>query len=237
MIWAGFVFGLLGSFHCMGMCGPIAMVLPVGNSSGLGYVLGRFLYNGGRIMTYILLGVLAGLLGSALPLAGWQQTLSIVSGLLILSLVFLPGALSTGFSRKIGGDRLLNWVKRKLGYFLGKSSFKALTMAGLLNGLLPCGLVYIALAGAISAPGIGPAALYMLLFGLGTLPLMLLVLLSGKIIHPNFRFFFRRSVPYIACLMALLFILRGLSLGIPYVSPKVQMDPVTKEITSSCCHK
>jgi uncharacterized protein len=237
MIWAGFIFGLLGSFHCVGMCGPIALALPMGQGSKISYVLGRLFYNGGRILTYTLLGMGAGLVGSALPLAGWQQTLSIVSGLLILLMVLLPGTLSAPFFQKIGGGWLLKGVKKKLGHFLVRASLPSMGAAGALNGLLPCGLVYLALAGALSAPGVGSAGLYMLLFGLGTLPLMLLVSLSGRLVRPQFRHFFRKSVPYVACLMGLLFILRGLNLGIPYVSPKLQQDPITKEITSSCCTK
>lgn len=236
MIWAGFLFGLIGSLHCVGMCGPIAMALPFGGSSGWQYYAGRLLYNGGRIVTYTLLGALAGAFGESLQLAGLQQTVSIVSGILILLLLVLPNVVKGKAASFLGTDKLMNWVRQKLGYFFGKKSFGSLFMVGLLNGLLPCGFVYIALAGAISAPGIAGAMGYMALFGLGTFPLMFLVSLSGKLITFKVRHTLNRLVPYIGMVLAILFIFRGLGLGIPYISPKViHTAHHTTEIT--CCTK
>ncbi|WP_162052536.1 sulfite exporter TauE/SafE family protein [Pontibacter pamirensis] len=236
MIWAGFLFGLVGSFHCVGMCGPIAVALPFVWSSGWRYYAGRLLYNGGRIVTYTALGALAGAFGQSLQMAGLQQTVSIVSGILILLLLVLPAALQGKAAKAVGTDKLMIWVRHKLGYFFQKNSLGALFMVGLLNGLLPCGFVYIALAGAISAPGIEGAMLYMALFGLGTLPLMFLVSLSGKLISLKLRSTFSRMVPYVGMCLAILFIVRGLGLGIPYLSPKVAHTAShTTEIT--CCTK
>ncbi|RDV13563.1 sulfite exporter TauE/SafE family protein [Pontibacter diazotrophicus] len=236
MIWAGFIFGLVGSFHCVGMCGPIAMALPFVGSSGWRYYAGRLLYNGGRIVTYTALGALAGAFGQSLQMAGLQQTVSIVSGILILLLLVLPAALQGKAARAVGTDKVMVWVRHKLGYFFQKNSLGALFMVGLLNGLLPCGFVYIALAGAISAPGIEGAMLYMALFGLGTLPLMFLVSLSGKLISLKLRSTFNRLVPYVGMCLAILFIVRGLGLGIPYLSPKVAHT--ASHITEiTCCTK
>ena len=236
MIWAGFVFGLIGSFHCVGMCGPIAMALPFVGSSGWRYYAGRLLYNGGRIVTYAGLGALAGAFGESLQMAGLQQTVSIVSGALILLLLVLPAALKGKAATKPGTGKLMAWVRQKLGYYFQKNSLQSLFTVGLLNGLLPCGFVYIALAGAISAPGIGGAMLYMTLFGLGTFPLMLLVSLSGKLISLKMRSLFNRSVPYVGMVLGILFIMRGLGLGIPYLSPKV-VETSTHKTEMSCCKK
>ncbi|MFD2999518.1 sulfite exporter TauE/SafE family protein [Pontibacter toksunensis] len=236
MIWAGFLFGLVGSFHCVGMCGPIAMTLPFVGSSGWRYYAGRLLYNGGRIVTYTILGALAGAFGQSLQMAGLQQTVSIISGVLILLLLVLPAALQGRAAKAVGTDKIMVWVRHRLGYFFQKNSLGALFMMGLLNGLLPCGFVYIALAGAISAPGIEGAMLYMALFGLGTLPLMFLVSLSGRLISLKLRSTFNRLVPYVGMCLAVLFIIRGLGLGIPYLSPKVAHTTThTTEIT--CCTK
>ncbi|MFD2066870.1 sulfite exporter TauE/SafE family protein [Pontibacter silvestris] len=236
MVWAGFLFGLVGSFHCVGMCGPVAMALPFGGSSGWRYYTGRLLYNGGRLTTYMLLGALAGAFGQSLQMAGLQQVVSIISGVLILLLLVLPAATKGKASRIMGTDILMMWVRRKLGYFFKQNSLGALFMVGILNGLLPCGFVYIALAGAISVPGMGGAMLYMLLFGLGTFPLMFLVSLSGKFISLKLRSSFNRLVPYIGMTLAVLFIMRGLGLGIPYLSPKIVQTAHHKtEIT--CCSK
>ncbi|MBJ6119769.1 sulfite exporter TauE/SafE family protein [Pontibacter sp. BT310] len=236
MIWAGFIFGIVGSFHCVGMCGPIAMALPFVGSSGWRYYAGRLLYNSGRIVTYALLGALAGAFGESLQMAGLQQTVSIVSGILILLLLVLPAAIKGKSASILGTDKLMSWVRRKLGYYFQQNSLSALFMVGLLNGLLPCGFVYIALAGAISAPGVTGAMLYMALFGLGTFPLMFLVSLSGKLISLKVRGMFNRAVPYIGMTLAILFIVRGLGLGIPYLSPKV-VETATHKTEMSCCTK
>ncbi|WP_026236294.1 sulfite exporter TauE/SafE family protein [Pontibacter roseus] len=236
MIWAGLLFGLLGSFHCVGMCGPIAMALPFVGSTGWRYYAGRLLYNGGRIVTYAALGALAGAFGQSLQLAGLQQTVSIVSGILILLLLVLPAASKGKAAQVLGTDKIMVWVRQKLGYYFQKNSLGSLFTVGMLNGLLPCGFVYIALAGAISAPGIGGAMLYMTLFGLGTFPLMFLVSLSGKLISLKVRATFNKAVPYVGMCLAVLFIVRGLGLGIPYLSPKVvHTEQHTTEM--SCCSK
>lgn len=236
MIWAGFLFGLLGSFHCVGMCGPVAMALPFVGSSGWRYYAGRLLYNGGRIVTYALLGALAGVFGQSLELAGLQQTVSIVSGVVILLLLVLPAAAKGRASALLGTDKAVGWVRRRLGYYFQKNSLGSLFTVGLLNGLLPCGFVYIALAGAISAPGIAGAMLYMALFGLGTFPLMFIVSLSGKLISLKVRGVFNRAVPYVGMALAVLFIVRGLGLGIPYISPKV-VQTARQTTEMSCCSK
>ena len=221
MLWAGFLFGLLGSFHCVGMCGAIALALPGAGGSRQRYVAGRVLYNLGRVTTYALLGGAAGVLGQGLRLAGWQQGLSLLSGGLILLLVVVPERYLGQAAAFLDLDVVLAKVKSRLAYFYQQPSLGALYTTGLLNGLLPCGLVYLALAGAISAPGVAGAAAYMALFGLGTLPLMLALSLSGQLVPLAWRARMRRAVPITATLMAGLFIVRGLGLGIPYLSPQL----------------
>lgn len=237
MIWAGFLFGILGSFHCVGMCGPIALALPVGKGSSLHFLAGRLLYNFGRIATYTALGALSGLVGKSLEIAGLQQKLSILSGILILLLVVVPAAASGQFRRITGLEKLLSKVKNTMAGLFGRKALWSLGVVGLLNGLLPCGFVYFALAGAISMQSVPGAMLYMFLFGLGTFPLMFIISLSGKVIRPGLRRFFNQSVPYAATCMALLFILRGLNLGIPFVSPAVAKSEVTGTTLHACCKK
>ncbi|MFC7666952.1 sulfite exporter TauE/SafE family protein [Hymenobacter humi] len=220
MLWAGFLFGLLGSFHCVGMCGAIALALPGAGGSRGRYVAGRVLYNLGRVTTYATLGAAAGLVGQSLRLAGWQQSLSLLSGGLILLLVATPERYLSRAAAFVGLDAVLARVKNRLMYFYQQPSLGALYATGVLNGLLPCGLVYLALAGALSAPGVAGAAGYMALFGLGTLPLMLALSLTGQLVPLSWRGRMRRAVPVMAALMAGLFIVRGLGLGIPYLSPQ-----------------
>jgi sulfite exporter TauE/SafE len=236
MLWAGFLFGILGSFHCVGMCGPIAMALPIGRDAGWQFVAGRLLYHGGRILTYTLLGGLAGLFSRSLELAGFQQMVSVVSGILILALVVLPQFGGDKFSRFIGFEKVLNKVRNLMAKQFQRSTATSMGIIGMLNGILPCGFVYIALAGAVSVPSVGGSMLYMTLFGMGTFPLMFLLSLSGKLVKPNLRRFFNKAVPYAATCMAILFILRGLNLGIPYISPQIIKHPGNK-VEMACCHK
>ena len=237
MIWAGFLFGVLGSFHCVGMCGPIALALPGGRGPGWSFVAGRLLYNGGRLLTYAGLGALAGLFGKSLQLAGLQQTLSLVSGVLILLLVVAPATLSGRFRQVSGLEKLLSHLKRSMARLFSRQGTWTLGAIGMLNGLLPCGFVYLALAGALSMPTVGGAMGYMALFGLGTFPLMFLLSLSGKLVRPRLRHFFNRAVPYAASVLALLFILRGLNLGIPYLSPALAHSQTTGTTLHACCTK
>lgn len=229
MLWAGFLFGLLGSFHCVGMCGAIALALPGGTAatSPLRYAGGRLLYNLGRVTTYATLGAGAGLLGQGLRLAGMQQGLSITSGVLILLLVAVPEQYTSRLAGWLGLNRPLGWVKNTLGRLFQRPTLPALYGTGVLNGLLPCGLVYLALAGALSAPGLAGAAAYMACFGLGTLPLMFGLSLSGQLVPLRWRTRMRQAVPYVASGLAVLFIVRGLGLGIPYLSPQLS-QPTTK---------
>jgi sulfite exporter TauE/SafE len=232
MLWAGFLFGLLGSFHCVGMCGALALALP-------GRASGRLLYQLGRVSTYATLGAGAGLLGQGLRLAGAQQSLSIVSGVLILLLVAVPERYTSRVAAGLGLSRPLAWVKTTLARLFQQPSLPAMYATGLLNGLLPCGLVYLALAGALSAPGVVGATAYMACFGLGTLPLMLGLSLSGQLVPLAWRTRLRQAVPYTAALLAVLFIVRGLGLGIPYLSPQLSTTAVPGSrppLTVHYCH-
>jgi sulfite exporter TauE/SafE len=231
MLWTGFLFGLLGSFHCVGMCGALALALP-------GLPSRRLLYHLGRVSTYATLGAGAGLLGQGLRLAGVQQSLSIASGVLILLLVAAPERHTSRLAAALGLSRPLAWVKTTLAGLFQRPSACAMYATGLLNGLLPCGLVYLALAGALSAPGVAGAAAYMASFGLGTLPLMLGLSLSGQLVPLAWRARMRQAVPYTAVLLAGLFIVRGLGLGIPYLSPQLSAAVPAKHppLTVHYCH-
>jgi len=212
--------GLAGSLHCLGMCGPLALALPANrDASRARRALGRLLYNLGRTVTYTVFGLFAGALGRVLHLAGWQQAVSITFGLLLLATVFLS-------SRHVP-DRILRAVyrpvQRLLGRILNRGSLSGLFQTGLLNGLLPCGLVYTALAAAALQHTPAAGALYMTFFGLGTIPLMFALSLGGLGLRsPRFRPVLDRVIPAVTCTVAILLILRGMSLGIPFVSPDLQ---------------
>ena len=223
--YAAFILGLVGSLHCAGMCGPLAMALPATRGSAISFSLGRTAYNLGRIATYCLLGVISGAVGTSLAFVGFQRWLSMALGLLLLCGLI--------FSRKLALWRpvtvLVSHLKTKMSSALRHRSFASMTLLGLLNGLLPCGLVYVACLGATATSDIVAGAGYMATFGLGTLPMMLGLSLSGKLVPVPLRVKWRRAIPLSVVLLASLLILRGLSLGIPYVSPDLS--------TRACCHR
>ena len=213
----GLVLGLMGSFHCVGMCGPIALSLPLRGNTFAGKALGGILYNLGRTVTYGIMGALFGLIGQGFQLMGFQRWISIAMGALMIISILLP-SLTKGldWSRWIpfSGN-----VRKGIQQLFQRKSNAALFFIGLLNGLLPCGLVYMAVAGAI---GIGDFYLgigFMVLFGLGTLPMLLAVSLLGSLITISVRKRINQVIPYVVVIIGMLFVLRGLSLGIPYISP------------------
>lgn len=215
--------GLVGSFHCIGMCGPIAVALPLKEHSWSSKISGGLIYNIGRSITYAVMGLIFGLLGRGIQLAGFQQWASVILGIAMILSVLFPYF----FKQKINFTNLFTGYAARLINNLRKlfiqKSFSSLFLIGLLNGLLPCGLVYVAIAGAINTNQVIGGAIFMALFGLGTIPLMLIVSLTGNAISTGLKAKMRKVVPYFIILLGVLFILRGLSLGIPYVSPKSQM--------------
>jgi hypothetical protein len=221
--------GLAGSFHCVGMCGPIALALPLNNSNWFTRIFGSLLYNVGRAITYALMGAVFGILGEGLQLGGFQRWISIVMGSVMVLAVIFP-ALFRG-SGKL--DKYLygynTRLKKRFGILFNQRSFSSLFVIGLLNGLLPCGLVYMALAGAIATGGVVSGALFMFIFGLGTLPMLLLLSLAGNVVTGSFKSKINKAIPYVIFIVGVLFILRGLNLGIPYVSPpKERLHPNNK---------
>ncbi len=234
MVWSAFLIGLFGSFHCIGMCGPIALALPVQKDSRVKLIIGRILYNVGRAITYGIIGILFGLIGQSLSLAGFQQSVSIVAGVLILLMVILPSKYSQKFYLLKPAYGFTNFLKRKFGVLLKQKSVMSVFLIGILNGFLPCGLVYIAVAGAIATGNYLEGAIYMFVFGLGTLPIMLAVSLAGNFISLNVRRRVNKMIPAFLVVLGILFILRGMNLGIPYVSPKIQQTEITDD--SVICH-
>lgn len=219
MLWTALVLGLAGSFHCIGMCGPIAFVLPVDRSSKSRLIFQTILYHLGRIITYSLIGVLFGFVGKGLYLAGFQQRLSILMGIVMIVIAVIPVSIFNKYNFSKPIYKIIGKVKQKLGLYLTKKSNKALFLIGFFNGFLPCGLVYMALLGSISTGTIINGSLYMAVFGLGTIPLMTGAIFLGNFVSLSFRNKIQKVIPIFVVIIGLLFILRGLGLGIPYISP------------------
>ncbi len=222
--WTAFILGLFGSLHCAGMCGPLALALPQTPGGAGSYALGRMAYNLGRVATYSLMGIVFGAFGKVLVLAGVQRWLSITLGIALLAGWFA----AKKFPRWQPANAVVNQLKLRFAALLRRRTFSSLALLGLLNGLLPCGLVYVAGAGAMATGSIASGAGYMAAFGAGTIPLMLAISLSGRLVPVPWRLKLVRLVPVSVFLLATLLILRGMSLGIPYLSPDLS--------GSSCCH-
>ena len=220
--------GFAGSLHCAGMCGPLVLALPALPGRGGAQFAGKVAYNLGRIGTYAILGLLFGLFGQMLGLAGLQRWVSLAAGAaILLSLLALPLRSATNLIA-----RPVNVLKLALGKLLKARSLPAQFGFGALNGLLPCGLVYVA-AAASAATGTALGGLqYMALFGLGTLPMMLGIALAGQRLQLALRFKLQRLLPVSLAIVGTLLLLRGMALGIPYLSPHLPAQPDA----ASCCH-
>lgn len=236
LLWvSALTLGLAGSLHCAGMCGPIAIALPrPAHATPLRLGTGRLLYNLGRTLTYAALGFLFGWLGLSVVLAGWQRGLSIGCGVALL-LYLIARALG---AQRLPVDSLLMRaiapVQRAMARQLSGAAPRRLLLIGMLNGLLPCGLVYVALAGATAAGSPLNGMLFMALFGLGTSPMLFAMALAGPALHARMRGRLGALIPTGLLLLALLFIVRGLNLGIPYLSPQLA-DPAGKTAPHACC--
>lgn len=227
MLWSAILLGLMGSLHCVGMCGPIAFMLPVDRSSNIRKLGQTALYHLGRILAYGFAGLAFGLLGKGLYVFGMQQKLSVAIGALMIIIVLVPDKLFSKYSLSKPVFRLISKVKNRLGRELKKKSPDTFLTIGFLNGFLPCGLVYMALFGAVAMGNPAQGSLYMMLFGLGTIPLMTTVLYFGGMLKGPLRQKVRKIIPVFVVLLGALFILRGLGLGIPYVSPRTEIAVVS----------
>ena len=223
-IWTAFLMGLGGSFHCVGMCGPLALALPGEKRGRLRFAAGRLLYNGGRIVTYVLLGGIFGLLGGVVEMAGFQQALSVAVGAVIIIGTLVPLGLRKRVLSASSSLAGISALKNALSRLFRTRSQSGLLLIGLLNGLLPCGFVYLGLAGSLTMGGVLRGMAYMALFGAGTVPLMLVVSLTGHLLDLRVRQFVRRLLPVGLLILGILFVLRGMALDIPYVSPVLQEE-------------
>jgi uncharacterized protein len=214
------ILGLMGSFHCAGMCGPIAIALPLHGNTLPQKIFGGALYNVGRTITYGIMGAIFGLLGQGIEMIGFQQWVSVIMGSLMIVSVLFPALFRNQYNLDKSMFSFVGNLKKSIGQMFSVRSFSSLFFIGLLNGLLPCGLVYIAIAGAIGTGDVGQGTLYMILFGLGTIPMMLAISLAGNMMGLALRNRINKLIPVLVVVVGLLFILRGLDLGIPYLARK-----------------
>lgn len=215
MLGLAFLTGLFGSLHCVGMCGAIALTLPARS------FLGNFLYNAGRVISYSLMGFLLGSFGKGLAIIGFQQGLAIVGGSMVILIAIFPKLLrftwfNEGFTK----------LKQLFKPFYQRKNHFSLLMIGVLNGFLPCGLVYLAIMASVVLADAWQGMLYMFFFGLGTIPMMQSLALYKSLLSQHWRMRLFKWMPAFAVMIGILMILRGLNLGIPYVSPHFEKQNV-----------
>ncbi len=217
------ILGLLSSFHCIGMCGPIAFMLPVDRKNKIKQHLQIGSYHLGRLTTYSLFGVIFGILGKGFELFGFQQIISIIAGVLMILSVLLPKL----FQKIEGGkwlSKLVIKLKSSLGNELKQKKNNTFFTIGFINGFLPCGMLYLAIFGAIAMHNPLKSSLYMFLYGLGTIPLMTAVIYLGNSVNTIFKNKIQKVIPIVVIIIGIVFILRGLELGIPYISPNASVS-------------
>lgn len=219
MVFSGFIFGLISSLHCIGMCGPIAMMLPLDQKNPAKKVLQLLCYHMGRVMAYASLGLVFGIAGRGLFLAGFQQNLSIIMGVMMILFVLIPERIMAQYNFSKPVFQIISKVKAALGAQFKKKSYRALFTIGVLNGFLPCGLIYVALFGAIAMQQVTLSVSYMVLYGLGTIPMMSAVVYITNGMTLPVRNTIQKLIPLMAVGIGTVFILRGLGLDIPFLSP------------------
>lgn len=230
MMYSALVLGLLGSFHCLGMCGPLSLAISQ-QSNRQQYMLSGMVYNLGRTLTYGILGLIMGSVGLGFKMIGLQQSLSIISGTLVC--IF---AITTIFHVSLMPKGIGRWtapLKRWTAHYFANQKLFSRFILGTINGILPCGMVYIALASSMTQLTPFNSGVYMVIFGLGTVPMMLGIWISGKLISVSFKQKITKATPYLSFVIGVLFILRGLALNIPYLSPKIEMQE--DSIENHCC--
>ncbi len=220
---SAFGLGLLSSFHCVGMCGAIAFSLPTQHLSSIKKAVGILSYNAGRIITYATVGIFFGVLGRQINILGFQRWFSIIAGLTIL-LIVVQTYLRKPILHFPGYSVVNAFVQKLIGKYISNPSISGTFLLGVANGFLPCGLVYLALTGALAAGTIEGSAFFMIAFGLGTFPAMFLLSYFGVFISISTRNTIRKTVPYVVAFMGLLLIMRGVGLGIPYLSPSIAIS-------------
>ena len=231
LIFAALGLGFASGFHCLGMCGPIALSLGLSKKQQVNFHLQNLTYQFGRILTYSFLGAIVGIVGEGFQLAGFQKYISILAGILLITMALF--SFGGDFTSKIPAiSNALLKVKINLGKLLRKTDYSSRFLTGILNGFLPCGMVYMALTASLAAGGIWQSSTFMVFFGLGTFPFMFAAVLFGNILNATVRNKILKIVPVFMLILGALFILRGMELGIPYVSPKKEALKVEKHMNS-----
>lgn len=213
--WTAILLGLGGSLHCVGMCGPLMLSVPMDRRTRLAVLGSSLQYQLGRVAAYALIGSLFGLLGTGAVVAGVQRWLALAGGAVLIALAILQWRHGNSPIQLQMLERPLRWLRQKIGGLLRSDRWYATAGVGFLNGFIPCGLVYVAVLGAMTQAHWLEGALFMALFGLGTVPMLLGVMWLGGIAKPRFRHYFQFITPVLLLIGGALLLFRGLEITFP----------------------
>lgn len=227
MKWIALTLGFMGSLHCVLMCGPLLTVLTGHQTTAVRFILYRLLYNTGRVITYTMMGIVLGFTEQIFSIHQYQEVLSVVLGVVLLVTIIIPRRYRSSIAERSGIYAILSLLRSSMVALLGSKRWEKHFILGVLNGFLPCGFVYAGLGYAALSGSVWSAAETMMYFGLGTLPAMMIMALVSEWFQSVQRWNerLRRLVPVGVVVIALLCIMRGLSLDIPYLSPKLYAQP------------
>ncbi len=221
----GFLMGFIGSVHCIGMCGPLTMALPFSQQKSFFKYISMALYHFGKILSYASLGLIVGLFGKQIFVIDSQQSLSIIIG--ILMLIYVVWVYLVKINAKLNPLQFIQTpVLKALTTLFKNKNLYVFIFLGFLNGLLPCGMVYLALGSAMSTGQPYYAALFMAFFGIGTMPALLMVALGGQMVGFEWRRKLQKVLPVFIIGMGVMLILRGMNLGIPLLSPHMVVNNI-----------
>jgi len=212
MLLASFMIGFLGSMHCIGMCG--GLITTLGMARPTVWWTGLAAYQAGRVSTYVLLGLLTGLAGTVLTKMAWidsaQNVLAVLAGIMMVTFgVHLAGWMADPFQKVLTRFSLLTGLSGWIQSAAASRQPVSWYMVGFCNGLLPCGLVYAALAMALSSGEVPQAGLIMLAFGLGTVPAMMFVPVLMRKLAPRMRGGILKVAGVVLIMLGLLTMIRG----------------------------
>lgn len=207
--------GLISSFHCVGMCGPIALALPVHKGTRAQQVAGVLAYNAGRALTYAIFGVVIGTLGASLAWLGVLRYASIAVGMVTLAYVFWPAGLGQRLHMPLFWQKTISRLKQRMGFYLKRADLPGMLFLGMLNGAIPCGMVYMALMSSVATGSTWGGGMFMALFGLGTMPAMLALGIARQHFTPALRTRIRKLTPVLVAIAGIWLIARGVMTSYP----------------------
>lgn len=207
--------GFISSFHCVGMCGPIALALPVHKGTRMRQVAGVLAYNAGRALTYAMFGIVIGTLGASLAWLGMLRYASMAVGVTMLAYVFWPSRLEQRLHMPLFWQKTINRLRQKMGLYLKRADLPGMLLLGMLNGAIPCGMVYMALVSSVATGSTWGGGVFMALFGLGTMPAMLALGIAKQQFTPALRTRIRKLTPLLVAIAGIWLVARGVMTAYP----------------------